>query len=255
MRTASVGFHCPECTSREGQRSLRAADVFALARQRAVATEAIIAVNVVVFVLDLVTGAGLFGGGVGDLTVDGGLSGLLVHERGEWYRLFTSAFLHRGLVHIGFNMFLLWQLGRPLEQGLGRLRYVGLLVASLCGGAFGALLDEPVGLTVGASGAVFGLMGAMLAAQASHGVNVWQSGIGGLILINVIISFGVSSISLGGHLGGLVAGYVVGVAFYGLPGRPRPRNEVPGWSAAAVMTTIGIVGALWVSSNWMDPVF
>lgn len=257
MRTASVGFHCPECTRREGQRTLASRDIRMMARHRAVVTELIIAVNVVVFAVDLATGAGLFGGGVGELTLDGALSGRLIDQNGEWYRIFTSAFLHRGLIHIGFNMYLLWALGRQLEEGLGRARYLGLFVASLAGGALGALLDEPVGLTVGASGAVFGLMGAMVAAQRSHGVDVWRSGIGGLILINVILSVSVRSISLGGHLGGLVAGFVVGVAFYGMPGRGfvRTRSDLLGWAAVVVISAIGVLGSLWVSSRWADPLF
>jgi membrane associated rhomboid family serine protease len=256
MRTASVGFHCPGCTRTQGQTSLRGREIFALARNRAVVTEAIIAINVIVFVIDVATGAGLFGGGgLGDLTFDGGLSGFFVDQDGEWYRIFTSAFLHRGLVHIGFNMYLLWQLGRPLEQGLGRLRFLGLFGAALTAGSFGALIDEPFDLTVGASGAVFGLMGALLAAQRSNGMNVWQSGIGALILVNVIISIGVRSISLGGHLGGLVGGFIIGVALFGWPGKVRPGSKAVGWAAIGCVAAIGIIGSLWASTRWMDPLF
>src|SRR6185312_13617707 len=128
-------------------------------------------------------------------------------EHGDWWRLITAAFLHANIVHIGFNMFALWVIGGPVEHYLGRSRFLGLyLVAGLAGSA-GALLQSPTGVTVGASGAIFGILGALLILE-------WQATgkLGGqamtLIVINLALNFAFNgtggNISIGGHVGGLI---------------------------------------------------
>src|SRR5262249_10180513 len=134
-----------------------------------------------------------------------GLFGPLVAS-GEWYRLVTSAFLHEGLWHIAGNMILLFFLGRILEPGIGTPRFVALYVVSLLAGSFGALLLSPERLSYGASGAVFGVLGATFVVARGRGVDALASSVGVLILFNLAISFGVPGISIGAHLGGLVAG-------------------------------------------------
>ncbi len=121
---------------------------------------------------------------------------------GEWYRLFTGAFLHAGIIHIGMNMLVLWLVGNQLERVLGHWRYLSLYMAALLAGSFAVMLYDPGILTVGASGAIFGLFGAMLAYQRDRGINLMQSGLGGLILINLLITFALPGISKAGHLGG-----------------------------------------------------
>jgi len=140
-----------------------------------------------------------------------GRPGDLAHDH-EWWRLFTSAFLHASVLHIAFNMFALWVIGRPVEQYLGRSRYIGLyLVSGLAGGA-GAVIQAPFQPVVGASGAIFGILGAMLIIE-------WQltGRLAGnamtLIVINLVISFAIPGISWGGHVGGLIGGILITLAY------------------------------------------
>ncbi len=107
---------------------------------------------------------------------------------GEWYRLVTSGFLHASLIHIGFNMLLLFFLGRLLEPALGTPRFLVLYFASLLAGSFGALLLDPNALTVGASGAVFGLAGATFVIARGRGMNALAGEIGFLIVFNLVFS-------------------------------------------------------------------
>lgn len=211
MHQASVGFHCPECTRTSGQKVLRPAQL----RTKPVLTNVLIALNVAVFV------AGM-GGGLDtkrQIILDGGLVGeqldpftgtLVGVAHGEWWRILSSGFLHASILHVGFNMLVLYQLGQLLEPALGRLRF-GLVygVAMVCG-AFGVLLLDPTKFTVGASGAVFGLMGAAVAAFRSRGINPFDTGLGGAIAFNLLITFTLPGISIGGHVGGLIGGFLAG---------------------------------------------
>jgi membrane associated rhomboid family serine protease len=169
-------------------------------------TTLIIAINVLVFFGMSSSGGGSLGRAGGSLFADYALYGPAVAD-GEWWRLLTSGFMHSGLLHVGFNMYILWFLGNMLEPSLGPVRFAALYFASLLAGAFGALLLSPDAFTVGASGAVFGLMGAAFVMHRARGMDPMQSGIGPLILLNLGISLipGLN-ISIGGHLGGLVGG-------------------------------------------------
>lgn len=211
MHQASVGFHCPECTRSSGQKVVRPSQL----RSTPVVTNALIALNLAVFVAGL--GSGLET--KSSFVYDGGLVGSALNPftgvvvgvaQGEWWRMLTSGFLHANLIHIGFNMWVLYALGRLLEPALGRLRF-GLvyLVAMVCG-AFGVLLMDPNGFTVGASGAVFGLMGAAVAVFRSRGINPFDTGLGGVIVLNLIFTFTIPGISIGGHVGGLIGGFIAG---------------------------------------------
>ncbi len=209
MHQASVGFHCPECTKSHSQKVVRPGDLVV----RPIVTQVLVALNVAVFAAGI--GPGLQT--KASMTIDGGLIGkglwrgeLIGVGAGEWWRLITSGFLHANLIHIGFNMWVLWQLGRLLEPALGRLRF-GLvdLVAMLCG-SFGVLHVSPDGLTVGASGAVFGLMGVAVALFRSRGINAFDTGLGGVIMLNLVFTFAIPGISIGGHVGGLIGGFLAG---------------------------------------------
>ena len=129
---------------------------------------------------------------------------------GEWYRIVTSGFLHANLMHVGFNMFILYRLGQLLEPALGRGRFLLVYFVALLGGSFGVLLIDPNHFTVGASGAVFGVMGAAVAVFRARGVNIMDSGLGTTIFLNLALTFIIPGISIGGHVGGLVTGYVAG---------------------------------------------
>ena len=199
-------------------------------------TVAIIIVCAVVF---LATNG--FSGGSGTLWGDLLLFGPAVHD-GDWWRLVTSGFLHAGPIHILFNMYLLWLLGNLLEPTLGSGRFAALYLTALLWGAFGALLvQDPTVQTVGASGAVFGLMGAAAVEQRARGINPFQTDIGVLIILNLALSFVLSNISVGGHIGGLVGGILVGVAF---EGAERLRHRELGYVACVVLSAVAVVGGL-----------
>jgi len=155
---------------------------------------------------------------------DFSLFGPSIAINGEWFRIVTSAFLHVNLIHIFFNLFVMYQIGPILEQGLGRWRYAGLYLFGLLGGSLGALLLDPNVQTVGASGAVYGLMGALFVLSKRRGLNPWGSGIGTLIAVNLLISVAIPAISLGGHVGGLLAGAAAALLLD--PARSGWRNSV-----------------------------
>ncbi|HUF32841.1 MAG TPA: rhomboid family intramembrane serine protease, partial [Acidimicrobiales bacterium] len=171
---------------------------------------------------------------------------------GEWYRIVTSGFLHFGLVHLGFNMFILYMLGQMMEPALGRVRFGVIYVAGLLGGAFGALLLSPDARTAGASGAVFGLMGAAVVGMRHRGVDPMQSGIGGLLVLNVVITFAVPGISIGGHLGGLAGGALAGAAIWWTDGGKRAKRVVGGVIGLAV-AGLAAVGALVTATDPLWP--
>lgn len=142
---------------------------------------------------------------------------------GEWYRVITSGFVHFGILHLAMNMILLWQLGQLLERPLGATRFVLLYFASLLGGSAGVVLAEPNAITGGASGAVFGLMAAAAAGMYQRGVNPFQTGIGALLVLNLVITFSIPGVSIGGHLGGAAVGALVGYAML----EPRWQRSAP----------------------------
>jgi membrane associated rhomboid family serine protease len=213
MIQAPVGFQCPECVRGTGTVVKTMRDV--RRGSRPLVTTSIIAVCALLF-LPTMAGGGTVGRGSSDLVRDLGLYGPLVAD-GEWYRVFTSAFLHAGLIHIGFNMLLLWQLGNMLEPALGRVRFGLVAFTALVSASLGVLLLSPDSLTVGASGIVFGLMGAAFLSMRARGVDPMQSGIGGLIVINLLLTFAIPGISIGGHLGGLAGGAVAGWLLFDKP--------------------------------------
>lgn len=259
MVPASVGFHCPECVRAGAQRVQTLRTLHA----RPIVTQVLIALNALVFVADLVAAgrASLWGQACSSVSEQGLLVGAALGRQGqpigvvdgEWWRIVTSGFLHAGLIHLGMNMLVLWILGSQLEPALGRARFLALYVTSLVAGAFGVLLVSPTSPTVGASGAIFGLLGAAFAAQKARGIDPWQSGIGGLLILNLLITFAVPGISIGGHVGGLIGGMVAGFVIFRLD--EKVRSPVPAVIACAAMTVGLWVGCLWAASNWADPVF
>jgi len=246
MTPTPVGMRCPECASQRTRvvRGVGEAGPFASAP----ATFILIALNAAVFLAEVATGSGgLFVIRGSSLVFDFGLYGPFVSE-GELYRLVTGGFLHAGLVHIGFNMFMLYFLGRFLEPAIGTPRFVGVYVAALFGGAFGALLLSPDSLTIGASGAVFGIFGASFLVARARGLDAFASSIGVILLLNLALSFGDSNISLGGHLGGLVAGVACALAILaGERGRLGPRHFPAEMAAMTAVAVVAIAGALAVA--------
>lgn len=284
MHTASVGFHCPDCVAGAGgarrsgvrglppavgKRSRRTADPGPVRHLRVgpvegpAVTLVLVVSNLAAFLVTVFLGGGgiydRFASGGGTVTVDHGLLGigrsgfsLIGVAEGEWARLLTGGFLHAGLLHLLVNMFLLWMLGRQMEEAVGPVRYAGLYMASLLAGSFGVMMHDPQALTVGASGAVFGLMAAAVVHQVRRGISPWGTGLGGLLLVNVIFTFGRPGISIGGHLGGLAGGALVAwmVDAIDRRGLPRVAATVVPWLAALGFA----VGSVWAAGRWWDPV-
>jgi membrane associated rhomboid family serine protease len=242
---APVGLRCPDHAAsgnapkvqRQVQRVVRGTRV---RPTDAIVTRILVAINVIVYLITVAQGSGLNDPG-GSLFNKWALFGPLVGG-GDWWRLITSAFLHASVIHIAFNMLALWWLGAPVEMALGRVRFIGLYLVSGLAGAAGALVADPNAVTVGASGAIFGLLGAGLILE-------WQAtgSIAGnyltLILINLAISFAVPGISIGGHLGGLIGGILATLAFARF-GRGHAAYGKIGLLGAASLVAIAVASVL-----------
>lgn len=165
---------------------------------------------------------------------------------GEWYRMITSGFLHYGVIHLLFNMYALWLLGGAVEQMGGRGRMAATYGLSVLCGALGALIVTPDAFTAGASGGVFGLMGAILVAQRIQGVAFRDSPLIGILFLNLVFTFGISNISVGGHIGGLVGGALAGWALFS----PTLRRQSPslGYALCAGAGLACLVGGLSVAA-------
>ncbi|HET7417875.1 MAG TPA: rhomboid family intramembrane serine protease [Solirubrobacterales bacterium] len=242
MTPTPVGMRCPECASQK-TRVVRNPTGTPSGFEATPATYVLIAINVIVFLIEIAQGAGgFYDVGTSRFVADFALFGPSVAE-GEWYRLVTSGFLHATIIHIGFNMFLLLVLGRLLEPALGTPRFLVLYFASLLAGSFGALVVEPNALTLGASGAVFGLAGATFVLARGRGMDALAGEIGFLILFNLAFSFISPRISVGGHIGGLIGGIVCALVIVagekGMLGRNRRALEIAAMLAVAAVSVVG----------------
>lgn len=231
MSQASIGHHCPDCVATGNQqvytpRNMPSASVTVV--------RALIAVLVVVFVAQL--------GTQDDLTNRGLLFGPAV-EAGEWWRVITSAFLHGSLLHIGFNGYALWILGNTLEEGIGKARFLLIYAAGLLGGSLAVLSFDFNAPTLGASGAVLGLAGALAAVLWSRGINLAQSSLGFILALNLALPLLVGGISFWGHFGGIGAGFAAGWLLSWLPVRYGQSQEVAVGATVALCLalTAGIV--------------
>ena len=217
MTPTPVGMRCPECMNQ---------------RTRVV-----------------VNPAGTPGGGLGEIGIrtiydTGGLWGPAVHELHQWWRIVTSGFVHVSIFHIGFNMLLLYFMGRLLEPAIGWLRFTVLYFVCLIAGSFVALWFSPDTVSAGASGAIFGVLGATFIIARGRGMEAIAGQIGFLIIFNLVFTFAESGISVGAHVGGLVAGVLCGLLIVageqgrygrGLDRKQRLAIEI------SLMTVIGVI--------------
>jgi membrane associated rhomboid family serine protease len=204
--------------------------------QTAPLTVALIVVNVVVYILQarssnvvVLMDSGTTGGSLPVAgSVDGhyGLWGPMVSS-GEWWRLLTSGFLHASPLHLGSNMLALFFIGRAMEPGLGSLRVALIYLVSLAAGSLGVIILQPDALSIGASGAIFGLMGALVVVARSRGISAMESGVGMVILLNLVITFTIPGISIGGHLGGLAGGAAIALVMVELDKRRHVARGSP----------------------------
>jgi membrane associated rhomboid family serine protease len=224
-----VGIRCPDHARGAGAAPRQRAKVTArrLSAPAGLVTRALIAINVGVYLLELATGAGInansgwiYEHGVLIANAIDSSGNAIGVAQGDWWRLITAPFLHYGPLHLGLNMLVLWFIGPALEDFFGPLRYLLLyLVAGLAGSA-GALIMSPNALTVGASGAIWGLMGAAVLLEARR-IYVFGGQAMGLVVFNLIFTLLVPGVSIGGHIAGGIGGALAALAFTSLRRTPR----------------------------------
>ena len=230
---ASVGSQCFECVNRGvPKRTVRIRQ--SLQRNPMIATKTIVAITIGAFLLIGLRDDGINGGGrtAADLVLSG--SAL---KNGEWWRLFSYSLVHFSLIHIGGNLLVLWIVGRELEPGTGPVRFALLYAVSVLGGAAGALVASPNGFTGGASGGVFGVAAAATLVLSRRGIRFWDTPFGPLIVINLVIDFFIPGISIGGHIGGMIAGGLTAEAML----RARKMDmPVLGYVGAAIIGVVSV---------------
>lgn len=247
---APVGIRCPDHSGKpQGvARVATAARRTRAAGDPLLLTKILVGLNVGVFLLMLAQGGTITQAG-GEVYVKGALvlsastgTDLVGLAHGEWWRLLTAAFLHHGIVHLGMNMLALWWFGGPIEAALGRARFLLLYLVSGLAGSAGALLASPNAITVGASGAIFGILGAALVLERL-GTSVFGGGALGIIVLNLAFTFLVPNISIGGHLGGL-AGGALGAFALSRFGRGHAVYGRPGVVGVAGLVAVGLLSVV-----------
>ncbi len=236
LREAPVGMQCVDCVS-AGARATPRARVRRSSTPVVVPT--LIAINVVVFVLTAINAGSVTDNASGSIFAATALAPIQV-AGGGWWRLVTSGFLHIGPLHLLFNMIALWFIGRDIELVLGRLRFSVLYGVSLLGGSAAVMLfGSPTGAVAGASGAIFGLMGALIVLLRRLQLPMTSALV--IIGLNVVFSLTFPGISLLGHLGGLVVGAVVAAGMVHGPARSRPAAGFAVAGAVVVVLVLAIV--------------
>jgi membrane associated rhomboid family serine protease len=261
MTMAPVGIRCPEHSGKpQGvQRMTRGVQRAAFEGVGAKVTRVLIGINVAVYVAELATGGGVNGTGseiyekgvlIAGRAIDshGNLIGV---GEGDWWRLITAAFLHYGPFHLIMNMLALYWFGSLLEQRIGSGRFLLLYLVSGLAGSAGALLWSPTTPTVGASGAIFGILGAGLVLEQQRDYVFGGSALG-IIVINFVLTFSISSISKGGHIGGLVGGIVAALGLTRF-GRGHAAYGRAGMFGVATIILVGIASigiAYWKAKGY-----
>jgi membrane associated rhomboid family serine protease len=263
MIPAPVGFRCPDCVRQQSAGASRARVVTRgqirsrwgaagmVGARGMSATKVLVAINVIAFFLELAAGAsGPMGGGSAKALVDlGALIPAFVIVQHEYWRLFTSAFLHLGLLHLAFNMWALWVMGAFVESAVGRLKFVLLYFVSALAGSVLILVAAPaVSITAGASGAIFGVFGALAAYAYINRARDPQSrallgNVVFLIVINLVFTFSSSVVSWQAHIGGLVAGAAT-MFVLTMGGRKDPRARFDTADLVGILLIVGVLVAL-----------
>jgi membrane associated rhomboid family serine protease len=232
MTPTPVGMRCPDCARQKTPtRSLQSMAV------EPIATYVLIAINVAIWFgvrtnINTANDLALFGPSVSD---------------GEYWRLLTSGFLHIELLHIAMNMLSLYWLGRMIEPALGHVRFVAVYMVALLAGSLGVMILSPNELTLGASGAIYGLLGAAIVMARNRNISLIQSGLLPILAINFVFTISVPNISLGGHLGGLVGGMAATFVVEQLSIRRRD-STVPAIVACAVLGVVVAVASVMAAS-------
>lgn len=236
MIEAPVGHHCPTCVneSRTQMRQVKRVQFprGMMAGRGGAVCLALVAINVVVYLVDASSE---------DFFLRYADNALLVALRDEYYRMFTAAFLHANLLHLGFNMFALYTFGSQLEAALGSFRFLPLYVMSALGGSVASnYVGHPIEFSVGASGAVFGLLGAYYVTARSRGLETRQ--VLGLIVINLVIGSVIPNIDNAAHVGGLVTGGLIALVYQAAQRQPQ-RSRLAAEVGGVLLIAAVIVGA------------
>ncbi|MGQ0573567.1 MAG: rhomboid family intramembrane serine protease [Pseudonocardia sp.] len=237
LREASVGYQCVDCVT-QGARDTRRGVTVAGAEPggAALVVPALVAVNLAMFVWTVAQAGSIGQNYTAPIFREWALRPTLVAD-GEWWRILTAGFLHVGPLHLAFNMLALWIIGRDVEAVLGRGRFLAVYLVSLLGGSAAVMLFQPPNASVaGASGAVFGLMGALAVVLRRMRVPAGQ--VIGLIVVNIVISVVLPNISLVAHLGGLAVGAAATAA---LVYAPRANRNAVQAAALAGLTILLLV--------------
>jgi membrane associated rhomboid family serine protease len=273
MTMAPVGIRCPEHSGRpQGvQRVTTGVRRAAYEGVGAKVTRALIAINILVYVAELLQGSGVSAtrGSIyqnGALLANGAkfantLIGLPKHvpypdligvAHGDWWRLMTSAFLHYGPFHILLNMLALWWFGSALERRIGSGRFLAIYLVSGLAGSAGALMLDPTTPTVGASGAIFGILGAGLVMEQVQRDYVFGGSALGVIVLNLVFTFSVSNISIGGHIGGLLGGAAcaLGLSRFGRSHIAYGRAGLLGYATIAAIGVASVLLAYWKTRGY-----
>ena len=241
MTPTPVGMRCPECSSQR-TKVMTMRNVTKVPR----VTYALIAINVLAFLTEQGQFT-LYGSEIHGKVIDEGVlfREAIASPHDQYWRLLTSGFLHENFLHIGFNMYLLYLLGLMLEPAIGSVRFAAIYFTALLAGSFGVVFATSTA-SLGASGAIFGLMGAAVVELRARRIGVMQSGIGGLIILNLILSFTLANISIGAHIGGLIGGFIAGYAM-----READRRRLPalGLVACLLISVAAVLGAIAVSAS------
>lgn len=235
MTAAAVGFQCPECL-REGRKTVRQARTIAGAPVTADSpvTRLLLGLNVGIFLL-VFLGAG--GQGVNSLVNRFVMDPIAIARDGESYRLLTATFLHADMLHIGFNMYALLMLGDQVERVLGRWRYIALYFVAGLGGSVASYFFG-TSASLGASGAIFGLFGALFVIQRRLRADTSQILV--VLLLNLFIAVAIPRIDWRAHVGGLITGAIVTAGYVYLG---RGRNRAPLHAAVVAVVAVVIVAA------------
>ena len=229
-----MGSQCFECVKRGAPKgTVRIRQT--LTQDPLIATKLIVAITVGAFAYIALRDHTVSGNG--QTAFDLGLVGPALRN-GEWWRLFTYSVVHFGLLHIGSNLLFLWIVGRELEPGTGPTRFATLYIVSVLGGAAGALiLSGANSFTGGASGGVFGVAAAATLVMQRRGIRVWEGIFGQLLVLNLVIGLFVSNVSIGGHIGGIIAGGLTAEAMIRARGLESPAL---GYVAAAIVALVSV---------------
>jgi membrane associated rhomboid family serine protease len=246
MVFAPVGIRCPDHAGQaqgaaKVSRGVRRAS---FEGRGAVVTKALVAMNVGIYLLELGLGGGV--NGTGNQIYEKGVLAAPLVDRGDWWRLITAAFLHYGPIHLAFNMLALWWFGSAVEQVLGRGRYLLLYLVSGLAGSAGALLASPNALTVGASGAIFGILGAAIVLERQQTYVLGGSALT-LLIVNIAFTFAVPGTSIGGHLGGLAGGAlcILALSRFGKGSVAYSRIDAASVVSLVVIGLLSVAVAYW----------